>query len=106
MFTNAYTKPRDHGLGVCRFWYKTSDLRPVYVGFMHPRPRITVINTGFMRETELSRKKSGKEMWRTAFFTKASYEARCRGAVIGVGLSPLSPSWSSRSSLRGSGFEV
>ncbi len=71
-FTNAYTKPRDHGLGVCRFWYKPSFLRPVYVGFMHPLARITGIGAGFVHESYLSRSNTGKEAWRTAFFTKAS----------------------------------
>ena len=72
MFTNAYTKPRDHGLGICGFWYKTSVFRPVYVGFMHVRPRITVINPSFVREGKLSRSNTGKGGFGTAFPVVAS----------------------------------
>jgi len=88
-FTNAYGQSRDHGLGVCRFWYKTSVFRPVYVGFMHVWARITAINTGFMHERCLSRSNTGKKVLGTAFLTLASYEARLGGAVLGSVLSPL-----------------
>ena len=66
-FTNAYTKPRDHGLGICGFWYKTSVFRPVYVGFMQIWPRIMGIRVSFMRESHLSRSNTGREGLGTAF---------------------------------------
>jgi hypothetical protein len=72
MFTNAYTKPRDHGLGVCRFWYKTSVFRPVYVRFMHSWAGIIGVGGDFVHERKLSRSNTGKGGLGTASFTKAS----------------------------------
>ena len=72
MFTNAYGQAKDHGLSVCRFWYKTSDFRPICVRFMQFWAGIIGIRSGFVRESFLSRSKRGKEVFGTAFFVWTS----------------------------------